>query len=171
MASRLALLCLLAACGRTTLHSSVADRHGGADPMQEMDFWDGLALQPAVSNRDALHALLLSFGGSGGAKGYDAEAARAKERGWIDEQPPANETARVGWIAAVVCREAGIEGGATMRVFGANGRYAVRELNHMGWLGDMTPSQSLSGSQLIAVLSRAEERRKGTGGLGPKEDM
>jgi hypothetical protein len=58
-----------------------------------------------------------------------------------------------------------------MRLVGGGSRYALRELNHMGWLPDMTSHQSVSGAQLIAVLSRAEERLAGTERKGPKEDM
>lgn len=177
MASRTLLCCVLvaAACGRTTLQSSVADRHGGAKPTEEMDFWDGLAVTPAVSNRDAIHALMLSFGqrARGESADWETELKNAEQRGWIgaDEAIKANETARVGMIARIVCSESDIRGGATMRVFGPVERYAVKELNHMGWLPDMTPGQSISGAQLIAVLSKAEDHRKGQKDTGPKEDM
>jgi hypothetical protein len=67
--------------------------------------------------------------------------------------------------------EARIRGGATMRVFGPVERYAVKELNHMGWLPGMTQGQTISGAQLIAVLSKAEDHRTGGADEGPKEDM
>jgi hypothetical protein len=173
MASRVTLCCVLlaAACARTTLQSSVADKYGGAKPNEEMDFWDGLAVQPAVSNRDAIHALCLSFGGAPGA--YAEELKVAKERGWVadDADLAANETARVGMVARAVCLQADIKGGATMRVFGPVERYAVKELNYMQWLPDMTPSHTISGGQLIAVLSKAEDRIRGRKDEGPKEDM
>lgn len=173
MASRTVLCCALlaAACARSTLQGSVADKHGGKKPTEEMDFWDGLAVLPAVSNRDAVHALVLSFGGAPGD--YAAEVKVAKDRGWVaaNADLKANETARVGMIARAVCKEANIRGGLTMRVFGPVERYAVKELDHMGWLADKTPSQSISGAQLIALLSRAEERLSGTESKGPKEDM
>jgi hypothetical protein len=171
-----ALLCLLAAaCARTTLQSSVADTHGGTKPTEEMDFWDGIVATPAVSNRDAIHSLMLHFGqrAQGEKSDWDTERAAAAKRGWVeaDADLSPNETARVGMIARVVCMEAGIAGGATMRVVGPTGRYAVKELNSMGWLPDMVPSQSISGPQLIAVLSRAEDRLAGRKDTGPKEDM
>jgi len=177
MASRV-LLCgalLAAACARTTLQASVADTNGGIKPTEEMDFWDGLAAEPAVSNRDAIHALLLSFGGKAKGEGSDwtTEMKEAHQRGWAkgSEELKPNETARVGMVARAVCQEARIKGGATMRVFGPRERYAVKELNYMGWLPDMTPSQSISGAELIAVLSRAEERLSGKEDTGPKEGM
>ena len=177
MASRAVLCCALlaAACSRTTLQSSVADVHGGTKPTEEMDFWDGLAVAPAVSNRDAIHALMLSFvpKAKGERSDWETELKGAEQRGWLSADDPTkpNETARVGMIARVVCMEAGIRGGATMRVLGPVERYAVKELNHEGWLPDMTTSQSISGAQLIAVLSKAEDRRRGREDAGPKEDM
>lgn len=176
MASRVALCALLAAaCARTTLQSSVADEHGGATPTEEMDFWDGLAMQRAVSNRDAIHAFVLSFGGraQGASADWSTELKAAQQRGWVAEgaDPNPNETVRVGMVARVICMEAKVKGGATMRVLGPSERYAVKELNHMGWLPDMSPGQSLSGAQMLAVLSRAEEHRSGRKDTGPREDM
>ncbi len=176
MASRVAICALLAAaCARSTLQSSVVDKHGGTKPTEEMDFWDGLAAQPALCNHDAVHALLLSFGGQAkGAKSdWATELKAAQQRGWFKEDADLKpeETARVGMIARVVCIEAKIKGGATMRLLGPDERYAVKELNYMRWLPDMSPGQSISGGQLLAVLSKAEDRIRGTGKKGPKEDM
>jgi hypothetical protein len=140
-----------------------------------MDFWDGLAVQRAVSNRDAIHALLISFGGRAQGAGSDwmTELKEARQRGWVeaDAELVPNETARVGMVARAVCMEAKIKGGATMRAFGPVERYAVKELNYMGWLPDMTSGQSLSGAQMIAVLSKAEDRIRGTEKTGPKEGL
>jgi hypothetical protein len=167
----LLVLLLFGACARATLQGSVADDHGGAGATAEMDFWDGLASVPQVSNHDALHALLLSFGG-GAEEGYEAQVAAARKRGWVaaDEELPRNETARVGWIAKAVCIEAGIEGGLTMRVLGPKERYAVMELNYLGWLPDLSTRQSVSGGQLVALLCRAEDHRTGASDM-PKEDL
>jgi hypothetical protein len=171
MASRLLLLLLLAACSRTTLQGSVADKHGSTHPTEEMDFWDEIAKQPAVTNRDAMHALLLSFGGAGGD--WTKELKAGKDRAWVasDRELKAHETAAAGWIARAVCIEAGIKGGLTMRVLGPSERYATKELNYMGWLRDMSPSRTISGAQLIAVLSKAEDRIRGSEKTGPKEDL
>jgi len=176
MASRVVFCALLAAaCARTTLQSSVADTHGGAKPTEELDFWDGIAVQRAVSNRDAIHALLLSYGSQakGAGSDWDTELKAAQQRGWVaaDADPKPNETARVGMIARIVCMEAKIKGGATMQLLGPSERYAVKELNYMGWLPDMSSGQSMSGGQMLAVLSRAEEHASGRKDTGPKEDM
>lgn len=158
MRSRLLPILLLAACARTTMKTSATERHGGVDAMAEMDFWDALTASKAVTNDEALHALLLGFGGAGAAD-HAARVAEARKREWISRKRdlPANETAAVGWIARAVCREAGIRGGVTMRLFGTGERYAVNELNHKGWLPRMSPNQSLSGMQLIALLSAVED--------------
>ena len=147
MRSRLLLLALLATgCTRTTLQASAVDEHGARDEFVEMDFWDSIAEQRAVSNHDAIHALLLTFA-TKDYKDYKARLAAAKQRGWIkqDKQPTPNETARIGWIARAVCIEGNIKGGLTMRIFGKGERYATQELNYRGWLPSMTPNQSVSG--------------------------
>jgi len=161
MASRLVpvALLLLACCGRTTLKESVVAKHGGTDEFAEMDFWDALAKQRTVCNSDALHALALSFE----AKPTKDTLATARARAWISdtEELVPLESARVGWIAKAVCIETGIRGGVTMRVFGPRERYSVNELNYRRWLPNMTPQQTISGMQLMALLGRAEDFRAG----------
>ena len=51
-----------------------------------------------------------------------------------------------------------------MRVFGPRERYAVHELNYRRWLANMTPYQAISGIQLVALLSAAEDHTAGGGG-------
>jgi len=163
MRSRIWLLALLvAACTRTTLKASAVDEHGSRDEFVEMDFWDGIAEQRAVTNHDAIHALLLTFAAKDyrdSESGFEARLAAAKERGWIkpDRQPAANETARIGWIARAVCIEGNIKGGLTMRIFGKGERYAVQELNYRGWLPSMTPNQTVSGQRLMTLLNEVED--------------
>jgi hypothetical protein len=157
---RLALVLLLmaAACGRSTLKGSVVDEHTGGDEFAEMEFWDGLAEVRAVSNNDALHALLLGLADKS-APDYPGRLQEARTRGWVKKEDPmpANETARVGFVARAVCTEADIEGGLTMRLFGGGERYAVKELNDRGWLPEMSPNQVISGLQLISLLSETED--------------
>ena len=149
------MLLLCAACARTTLSGSVSDTHGSAEA--EMDFWDGLEGVRAISNKDAMHALFLTFGGKAGD--FAGRIEEARQRRWLDDDAlPPNETAQVGWIATAVCIETPIKGGLTMRL-GGRDRWAVNELNYLEWLNDMSANQAISGLQLIALLSTVEDHR------------
>ena len=136
----------------------MADRHTGGDEFAEMDFWDGMVEVRAVSNNDALHALLLGLADKS-APDYPGRLQEARKRGWVEkgDPMPANETARVGMVARAVCKEADIRGGLTMRLFGTGERYAVKELNDRGWLPEMSPNQVISGLQLVSLLSETED--------------
>lgn len=176
----LAAALLLPACGRTVREASVADTRSALDVTSELDFWDDLAMQDAVTNHDALHALILAFDllseaaadheNEGGAEAaapaplaFDTKVALARERGWIAEDAvlTANETARVGWVARAVCLEAGIDGGLSMRLFGPIPRYALRELTYERLMGTKSENQALSGLELIATIGRVQDRRTG----------
>jgi len=173
MGSRLALLLpllLTVACTRTTLKASLVEEQGTRDEFVEMDFWDGLAVQRIVTNHDALHALILSFTKSNPTT-YEERLKLAHHRGWIkpEEIPPANESARIGWIAKAVCIECKIKGGLTMRLIGVHERYAVNELNFLEWLPNMSRHQAVSGLQLVALLGSAEDYVEQSA-PAPKED-
>lgn len=188
-AGALASALLLGGCARTLLDASVADTHGGTDATAELDFWDGLATQNAISNRDALHALLLTFdllpeaaaesednegdaAGAVSAAGFEAELQMARQRGWFteDEQPMANETAQAGWIARAICVEADIKGGVNMRLFGPIPRYALRELEWEGLMDRKSENQALSGIELMATIGRVQDRRTGLVSV-PRQDF
>ncbi|NJN14256.1 MAG: hypothetical protein HC813_00940 [Planctomycetes bacterium] len=158
----LTLALFAAACTRTTLQGSAAQEHGGEDDFARMDFWDAISTDRAVSNTDAVHALSLHYGLP--APGDDATRLKmARDRGWMPEKASweGNTTARVGFVARAICVESGIRGGLTMRLVGTRERYAVNELNYRGWLPGMSPEQALSGLQLIALLSKAEDAASG----------
>ena len=74
----LMLVLLAAACSRTTLKGTVAAAHAG----DELDFWDGLSEARAVTNHDAMHALLLAFTDKAPA-GFAAHLGEAKRRHWV----------------------------------------------------------------------------------------
>lgn len=135
----------------------MADTYGSEEAA--LDFWDALAKERAVCNRDAMHALMLTIREDGAAGGYEAQLKVARERGWVSKTKdlPPKQTAPVGWIAKAVVIETGIEGGLTMRLFGPSRRYAVRELNDKGWLANQSTAHAISGLELIALLSKVEE--------------
>lgn len=188
-AAALACTLLIGGCTRTLLEASVADAHSGTDATAELDFWDGLAMQHAASNRDALHALLLTFhllpdaaaesedeegeaGDAASPAGFEAELQIARQRGWFaeDEEPMPNETGQAGWIARAICIEAGIEGGVNMRLFGPIPRYALRELEWEGLMDRKSENQALSGIELMATIGRVQDRRTGLVSV-PRQDF
>ncbi|MBI1849392.1 MAG: hypothetical protein HYR85_03505 [Planctomycetes bacterium] len=149
-------------CARTLVQHSSADAHTRLDATSELDFWDELAQAPAVSNRDALHAIALEYKllGTGAEPNFESELRLARERNWVSgsDELVSSETASVGWIARAVCLESGIDGGLTMRLVGPVPRYAVRELAYLGFIPQTSEWQPISGLRLIALLSKAERR-------------
>ena len=167
----LGALLLGAGCARSIMQSAIVAKHGGHSDEAEMDFWGEMAKTRSVTNHDALHAVMLTFHVERTTSDFEVALASAREHGWIaaDDALPALETARIGWIAKAICIETGIKGGVTMRLFGARERYAVRELNYRRWINNMTPAQAVSGLQLIALLSEAEDFLIGAPSTNPED--
>ena len=127
MASRLTLLLCLSlcvACARTTFKDSVADQYGAADETSEMDFWDGLVAKPAVTNNDALHALVVSFGEGDAAEGtsnWNSRVDVARQRGWLVQasgnqrrsMSPQKKRVSCGNIIEACCQASNMSSGAT----------------------------------------------------------
>jgi hypothetical protein len=151
----LAVLTLFfAACERARVDNAAIDRFPGAD--QELDYLDALGSQVVVTNNDALHGLITFADGTDLAHDYEGRVRVAREKGWVGEtwNPPASESAKVGWMAVAGCKILGIQGGLTMRIFGPTPRYATRELVFNGVLPLRTDNQSLSGAEFVDFLNR-----------------
>ncbi|MBI3857653.1 MAG: hypothetical protein HY293_18380 [Planctomycetes bacterium] len=60
-----------------------------------------------------------------------------------------------GTLAYMVCQALEIKGGLTMRIFGINRRYALRECLHRGLIASGTTDEFVTGRELIDVLTNA----------------
>ncbi len=147
---------------RTTLDDSAVVQFPGND--QDFDFWDSLAKQSVVTNDDALHGLLLLSDGSDDCKTYECRYEAGVAKGWFDGSwggmPPANESARVGWIAVAACQILEIKGGLTMQLFGDSPRYCSRELTFMGLLPALSENEALTGLEFTALVDNIEDRQR-----------
>ena len=147
---------------RTTLDDSAVVQFPGND--QDFDFWDSLAKQSVVTNDDALHGLLLLSDGSDDCDTYECRYEAGVAKGWFDGSwggmPPANESARVGWVAVAACQILKIKGGLTMRLFGDSPRYCSRELTFMGLLPSLSENEALTGLEFTALVDNIEDRQR-----------
>lgn len=150
----IAVLAAAGGCERTRIADSAVVRFPAA--AQELDFMDALSKQVVVTNDDALHGLITFADGADLCRDYAARVKIAQDKGWVPEgwNPPADESATVGWMAVAGCKVLDIKGGLTMRVFGPTPRYATRELVFMGVLPMRTDNQSLSGAEFLDYLNR-----------------
>ena len=73
---------------------------------------------------------------------------------------PADAPVRRGTLAVALARALGIQGGLTMRVFGIQPRYAVRELQYAGVYPPSSPQQTFSGAEFLGIIGRAEDYQR-----------
>ena len=147
---------------RTKLENSAVQQFPSND--QDFDFWDTLAKQSIVTNDDALHGLLLFSDGKDECTTYECRYEAGVAKGWFDGSwggmPPAEESARVGWVAVAACQILEIRGGLTMRLFGDSPRYCSRELAFMGLLPSLSENEALTGLEFTALIDNIEDRQR-----------
>lgn len=150
---------LLPACGRTVITQRARTDYARSDPAAEMEFWYSLPGRAAVSNDEALHALVLLEGSGAEPRGFEARVAYAKARGWLPESwdEPAEQAVQRGTLARGLAQVCGIKGGVIMRVLGPIPRYALRELIFEGIMPPSTENQTISGLDFLGVISRAQD--------------
>lgn len=172
--ARLAVLTLaslvassLAGCQVATVKDPLTAQYGSADPDVQMEFLHRLADRPLASNDEAAHVLLLFVGEDVATTStYEQRVDRLKAKGLYaaDFARPADEAVRRGTVAVALVKALNIRGGITMSIFGPTERYAVRELADLGLLPLSSPGQTFSGTELVGVISKAEDHQRGGGG-------
>jgi hypothetical protein len=146
----------LVGCRPYVMSSSAVDAYPRAD--QQIEFMAAVEKMPAVTNNDALHALLMLQDGDDANVDYAARVQDAIRRGWLADRWSAlpNEAARVGWMASAGCVVMQVKGGLSMHLLGPTPRYATKELVFMEILPLRTENQVLTGAEFIDYLNRLE---------------
>jgi hypothetical protein len=157
----IAVLALLGCGQRTKVDDSLATDYAADDAQAQMDFWHGLADRSAVTNDEALHALV-SFAQGEGPSTYEQRLQWLKQRDLLpaDFDRPPSEIVRRGTVARVLAPMLEIEGGLTMRLVGPEPRYALRALMHRDIMPESSVQQGLTGIQMVGIISRARQYRE-----------
>lgn len=163
VAASLSLLWVVASgCASARVEKSVTATAGGNDPNQQIEFWHRLADAPVTSYDDAFHAVLLFAGGDDPAPDYAGRLKAMKDRGLLagNFARSADEAVDRGTLSVALVKTLKIKGGVVMSLFGPSARYATKELEFIEVYPASSPNQTFSGSEFLAVMSRAEEYQK-----------
>jgi hypothetical protein len=162
LAGCLSLFALCVGCQTARVEKPITATAGGNDPDQQIDFWHRLAEQPITSYDDAFHALLLFADGQDPANDYAGRVAALKTRGWLANgfDRPAEEAVDRGTVSVALAKALEVRGGLVMSLFGPSRRYATKELEFLEVFPASSPNQTFSGSEFLAVMSKAEEYQK-----------
>lgn len=135
---------------------------GGSDPGQQIEFWHQLAEQPVASNDDAFHGLLLYLDGDDKSADYAARVAALNSKNLLPAgfSGAANDGIQRGTLAVVMVKALHIKGGWAMHAFGANPRYATRELQFLGLYPLSSPGQTFTGSEFLGIMGKFEDEQR-----------
>ncbi len=165
----IALLCLLAGCQSVMVEKPLTDGLSGSSAEQRSEFWYQLARIPVTSNDDAAHALLLFVDGKDDAQDYAARMETLRAHGIIERafEGESREAVRRGDLACTLTSILNIRGGLSMHLLGNRERYAIRALEFRGLYPPSSPQQTISGSEFVGILARAEDYHRGYQGNAP----
>lgn len=134
-----------------------------AATLDDMGFQAYLADAPVVTVDEACRAILILADGHDKTRSWEARQALLVQRGLIRQTwalQPENIADR-GTIAYMICRICRIKGGVNHLLLGTVGlgdrRYAYRELVYRGMMDSGTEWGFLTGGQMVALLSKADQ--------------
>ena len=133
------------------------------DPDTQLDFWHTLTERKITTNDEAFHGLLLYLDGKDGSRSYTDRVQALKSRKLISAgfNAPADHAVTRGALAVALVKTLQIKGGLTMRIFGPNERYAVRELQYMGLYPLSSPQQTFSGTEFVGIIGKIDDYQTG----------
>ena len=135
----------------------------------------GMNLSNAQSSETTkhFHGLLLYLDGTDKCADYAARVNALKSRKMLprDFHEGPTDAADRGTLAVALVKVLKIDGGLTMRVFGASPRYAVRALEYRDVFPTSSPNQGISGAQFVGIMQKAEEFERGSPGDAPAEKL
>jgi hypothetical protein len=146
-------------CARSSVEGSLASPVLAGDVNAELDFWDALGERLLISNDEALHGLFLFADGQDPRRTYQERLDEARRRAWVasDFDEPGNLAMQRGAVARAICVQCKVEGGVMMRVAGPVPRYATRELQYLGLMGNGSEQQAISGREFMGMISKAQD--------------
>ena len=143
---------------RTVVSGAAALSFDGAG--EELAFWEALRGQGLATNADVVRAAVLYLGEEGVADGLVGWREALESRGLmgVGGELEASASARVGLVAVLFGRIAGVEG-VPRRAWEAGSLWetaAVKRGRAVGLLPERWANQAMTGAELIAVVRRAE---------------
>ncbi|MDB5331205.1 MAG: hypothetical protein JWP03_2356 [Phycisphaerales bacterium] len=154
----------VAGCQSVRVHDPLPAGWSDNDAHARTEFWYRLAARPVATNDEAFHAVLLYLDNTDACVDYAARVKTLQGRKMLptDFHQASDEAVGRGTLAVALVRALKIEGGATMQLFGATPRYAVRALEYRGIYPPSSPNQGVSGGALVGIMQKAEEFEHGS---------
>jgi hypothetical protein len=163
------LLVLLIGCQSARVQQPLTSTLSADEFETRIEFWQQLSNQSITSNDDAFHAMLLYFEGHDASGNFAERVTRLQALGMLPKgfAATADQSVDRGTLAVALAKALEIKGGATMRLFGASPRYAVRALQYRGLYPESSPNQTFSGAEFVGVMGRVEDFQRGNSANKP----
>lgn len=121
-------------------------------------YLDRISSRPQVSENDAFRGMLYLLEGEDAQQTFAQRVAELRDRdvvsgGW-DFQ--ADRPLSRGKLAYMIYQACDVPGGVTLTLFGPSPRYCLRELQYRGMMTAGSSFGPVTGTELVAVLSRAD---------------
>lgn len=125
----------------------------------DLDFFDTLYLKKSLTFEDGCRMIVILLGVPEKSAGFDEQYRfLCQSRIIVNDAPEASDPGvalQRGEFALMLVRSLGIRGGIFPRIFGMNGRFALKELSFEGIMAQGSARQPLSGEEAVAALTRA----------------
>ena len=151
----------LAGCARTVVENPQNTNYAPADINAQLDFWHNLDERSAITNDEAMHAILIFAEGADPTASYEERVENLKQRGWLhlsfDES--ADLAVQRGTLARMLAFAIDAPQGVLSTVFNRTPRYALRDLMAIDIMPAGSDLQAIDGREFLGVFGKAQDYR------------
>lgn len=151
----------LSGCARTVVENPQNTSYDPANINAQLDFWHNLDQRSAITNDEAMHAVLILAEGADPTSSYEERIENLKQRGWLQPSfdEPADLAVQRGTLARMLAFAIDAPQGVLSMVFNRTPRYALRDLMAIDIMPAGSDLQAIDGREFLGVLGKAQDYR------------
>lgn len=151
----------LTGCARTIVESPQNTSYDPSDINAQLDFWHNLDHRSAITNDEAMHAVLILAEGADPNSSYEERVENLKQRGWLQSSfdEPADLAVQRGTLARMLAFAIDAPQGVLSMVFNRTPRYALRDLMAIDIMPAGSDLQVIDGREFLGVFGKAQDYR------------
>ncbi len=153
------ILFSLSGCARTVVENPQNTNYSPDDLNARLDFWHNLDSRSAITNDEAMHAILILADDTDPTSTYQERIAELQRRGWLREdfdEPPDIAVQR-GTLSTMIANAIDAPQGVMSMLLDRIPRYALRDLIAVGIMPSGSPLQTIDGREFLGVIAKAQD--------------
>lgn len=153
------ILVTLTGCARTVVENPQSTNYPPDDLNARLDFWHNLDSRSAITNDEAMHAVIILADDTDPTTTYQERVAELQRRGWLrqDFDEPPDLAVQRGTLSSMIANAIDAPQGVMSMLLDRSPRYALGDLMAIGIMPSGSALQAIDGREFLGVIAKAQD--------------